>query len=469
MSHDYASSAVAFNSLPIELNKAIAHELESDRDIASYRLICRATNDAIDADNRSFWRAKFRKRYVFQEGKTNGELQKLYQHRSKLLRRGTGYDLFRGKDDPEREVVEMLRDLIVDTFQDAPEIHKNGRRNCKNQDRLREFTLNSKVLIHDRRAPPPREDEHGWIDQMLTAVKLMCAHFLFEFKGITHHIFAFDESQQAVYQSSHMATMFIGPLNKHLNMDWLGHCLDFFRHHMMSEEAGTLFENISELPPSQKPSAWRETLRTGARPLGRYWKGTYAFLDAPELAKLRRLDHTEVSSHYFIDKNVDEGKIQSLELEFSPKGKHMKWPQIFEDRLHSLDNSPGAGRRPQAKGKSKATNRNDENVQFVGTGEDLEDDFNAIGWLNPLPPQMGIPGWQRITFMKHFVENFDEVEQDNLWAYEGVVLPGDRIILGRWWYASEQVNFGQDYNGPFILWAVDPEPSSEDSDEAADE
>lgn len=161
--------------------------------------------------------------------------------------------------------------------------------------------------------------------------------------------------------------------------------------------------------------------------------------------------------------------MQSLELEFSPKGKHMKWPQIFEDRLHSLDNSPGAGRRPQAKGKSKATNRNDENVQFVGTGEDLEDDFNAIGWLNPLPPQMGIPGWQRITFMKHFVENFDEVEQDNLWAYEGVVLPGDRIILGRWWYASEQVNFGQDYNGPFILWAVDPEPSSEDSDEAADE
>lgn len=119
----------------------------------------------------------------------------------------------------------------------------------------------------------------------------------------------------------------------------------------------------------------------------------------------------------------------------------MKWPQLFEDRLRSLDNASESRVKAQGRSKPKPTNRNGESLQFVGTGEDLEDDFNAIGWLNPLPPQWGIPGWQRITFMKHFMENFDEVEQDNLWAYEGVVLPGGRIILGRWWYASEQVNF----------------------------
>ncbi len=43
--------------------------------------------------------------------------------------------------------------------------------------------------------------------------------------------------------------------------------------------------------------------------------------------------------------------------------------------------------------------------------------------------------------MKHFMDDLDQIEQDNLWAYEGVVLPGGRIILGRWWYASERVNF----------------------------
>ena len=72
---------------------------------------------------------------------------------------------------------------------------------------------------------------------------------------------------------------------------------------------------------------------------------------------------------------------------------------------------------------------------------DLEDDFHAVGWLNALPDQYGIPGWQRITFMKHFAEDLDNVDSDNLWAYEGVVLPGGRIIVGRWWFASETVDF----------------------------
>ena len=43
--------------------------------------------------------------------------------------------------------------------------------------------------------------------------------------------------------------------------------------------------------------------------------------------------------------------------------------------------------------------------------------------------------------MKHFAEDLDDVDSDNLWAYEGVVLPGGRIIVGRWWFASEVVNY----------------------------
>lgn len=80
-------------------------------------------------------------------------------------------------------------------------------------------------------------------------------------------------------------------------------------------------------------------------------------------------------------------------------------------------------------------------MQFTGTGTDLEDDFQALGWLNALPDQCGIPGWMRITFMKHFLEDLDDVDSDNLWAYEGAVLPGGRIIVGRWWFASETVDF----------------------------
>lgn len=86
----------------------------------------------------------------------------------------------------------------------------------------------------------------------------------------------------------------------------------------------------------------------------------------------------------------------------------------------------------------------------MGSGIDLDDDFNAIGWLNALPDQCGIPGWQRITFMKHFADDLDYVDGENLWAYEGVVLPGGRIMVGRWWFASEDT----DRNVSASFWRV---------------
>jgi hypothetical protein len=122
---------MAFSSLPIEvfgfsprnysldmltyrqLNKAIAHELETDKDITTYRLICRSTNDAIDADKCSFWRAKFREKFALTQGVNNKTLKRSYQLRAKLLRRGTGYDFFRGHRRREADVVSVLRDLIV--------------------------------------------------------------------------------------------------------------------------------------------------------------------------------------------------------------------------------------------------------------------------------------------------------------------------------------------------------------------
>lgn len=91
---------------------------------------------------------------------------------------------------------------------------------------------------------------------------------------------------------------------------------------------------------------------------------------------------------------------------------------------------------------TQSTPRNTSNIPFTGFGEDLGDGFYATGWLNPLPDQCDIPGWQRITFMKHFeLDPKDNTDEDNLWAYEGVVLPGGKFILGRWWYASDEVNF----------------------------
>ncbi|KAH3918232.1 hypothetical protein HBI56_143460 [Parastagonospora nodorum] len=457
MARDPPSQSAAFNALPIELNQAIARELDTDQDIARYAFVCRSTNNAVNADKGSFWRAKFREKYAFKEGRSNTELRSIYQVRSKHLRRGVVYPFYRGHNRREVDAILVLKDLIVESFQGSFGIDEFGRPRCKNHTVLRNFVLDSKILLNGRRAPPARNEPDS-VHPMLAAVKLMCSHFLFELEDANHQVFALEESQRVVYMATNKAPLYSGPSLSEINMDWVLHCLNFFRDHMMNEAAATLYDAVSELSPMQKPSAWQEPLRNGSYTLGSHWKGTYSFLDVPEITKLRKMSSDEDAEAFFCDKNVDEGKIQSLQLDFV-EGAQLRWPNIFEKRLHSLRNTV----EPQGRAKPKGE-PGSENVQFTGTGVDLEDDFNAIGWLNPLPPQHGIPGWQRITFMKHFMDDFDQVEQDNLWAYEGVVLPGGRIILGRWWYASENVDFNNDYNGPFILWAVD-EPDLEEEEE----
>lgn len=113
---------------------------------------------------------------------------------------------------------------------------------------------------------------------------------------------------------------------------------------------------------------------------------------------------------------------------------------------------------------------------FQGSGHD-GDKFYAAGWLNPLPAQQGIPGWMRWTMMKFFVDGeegggnepdepfamngntkadpLDYMDTEALWAYEGVVLPGGEIVVGRWWSPDADEYADEQYSGPFILWCVD--------------
>jgi hypothetical protein len=162
------------------------------------------------------------------------------------------------------------------------------------------FVLNSKILLNDRRAPPPARGEPEAIHPVLAAVKLMCSHFLFELESAKHNVFAMEESQRVVYMATNTAPMYSGPTMTTVNMDWILHCLHFFRHHMMNEDTATLYNAIDELSPRQKPSTWQEPLR----------KGSYSFLHQPEIDKIRKLSSDEAGDKYFCDKNVDEGKVQ---------------------------------------------------------------------------------------------------------------------------------------------------------------
>jgi len=87
---------------------------------------------------------------------------------------------------------------------------------------------------------------------------------------------------------------------------------------------------------------------------------------------------------------------------------------------------------------------------FTGKGVDFGDAFKVRGNLHAVAPVEDIPGWQRISFMKWWKDS-NGLE----WhvCCEGVVLPGNKIILGRWWSLIDDEE--RRSVGPFILWNVD--------------
>lgn len=282
--------------------------------------------------------------------------------------------------------------------------------------------------------------------------------------------YGFPDSQAAVYSTTNTKPLFGGHYGLDVNMEFVLQNINFWKYHMIREVENTLFYAFSELEECDQPRWLSSQLRQGGRrKLGKHWKGSYAYIEREEIEAIRtgKSDSDQIQDYFAGEDNAHE--FQDMVLEVMPEGSAVKWPRAFEQVLHSL--TP-----PVATAKTRAQKRSatpDEvakfkplSFQFEGGGQDVAEQFLAAGWLNQLPAQQGIPGWQRMTMMKYFETETGEIDVDALWAYEGVVLPGEQMVVGRWWSpgagADEEM-----YSGPFILWCVDG-PKYDELDGAED-
>lgn len=146
------------------------------------------------------------------------------------------------------------------------------------------------------------------------------------------------------------------------------------------------------------------------------------------------------------------------ESNFSSKA----WPASFDhyhDTNHYKEDEPS--RRRWA---LRRQNMKDPEVDFIkypiksffGSSRGRKDD-HFYGRLHGIPPQAGIPGFQRITIFKFYPDNNDMFDPSSMWVYEGCVLPGNRIIVGRWWWVSPDEDLADHEipSGPFLFWNVD--------------
>ncbi|MCJ1373186.1 hypothetical protein MMC20_004413 [Loxospora ochrophaea] len=189
-----------------------------------------------------------------------------------------------------------------------------------------------------------------------------------------------------------------------------------------------------------------------------------AYLHRSNLRRIRAL----VTPGTQIFQDVFDEDIAFLKLDFS---NSLTWPPNLEQLLNSLPSSLVVH---QNRGLPVTTSapppvKDVDYAIFTGIGKDC-DLFHCVGVLHPLPPQLGISGWQRITFLKVYDSTLvdagfhpDEADltriplnliEDGYWAYEGAVLPGGNMMLGRWWYPDPDVDPTRTYSGPFMHWHV---------------
>ncbi|KAF2211421.1 hypothetical protein CERZMDRAFT_98307 [Cercospora zeae-maydis SCOH1-5] len=449
-----------FDQLPIELMWEIGLQIESDKDLCNFQSSCRHANTT--TKDGKFWRRRFKLEFdsprVGSFIQNNAHFEDQYKKRRDVLRNKPFF--LQGTSRREMQCLAVLKDLILDSFSDRDGTSKNI------QDYVLGF-LHDGNLLEDifgakyvRRATSDKEVAQVKANPLMRMLQVLLAPVLLDPRPFGPDneppVADFPRSQFMAYSSVRQQPVFVGCSGVDVNFTWVLHQLNFWRCHMLSANEATLNFCYTLLEDHERPQFWSTALQhVDVDYIGKKWKGAYGFVNETDVLTIRTLDaaHEHIQDEFSGDEV--QGEFQDLTLDLTEAGEE-SWSPIFEDILRSLA-------KPQLKVRTRAQkasalpqeNLKSRSFRFGGRGEDQEERFLADGWFNSLPPQMGVSGWQRMTMMKYFTDDeTNEIDYEALWAYEGVVLPGGQIIIGRWWSPTNIID-GDPYSGPFILWCVD--------------
>lgn len=146
-----------------------------------------------------------------------------------------------------------------------------------------------------------------------------------------------------------------------------------------------------------------------------------------------------------------------------------KWPKQWENILCSDPFKNPESNTRQKWPSSRHTRYHPEKLekpeikQFWGTSRGAKTG-HFFGRIHAIAPQTDICGFQRLTMILFYTKDEDEedvYDPDQIWAYEGCVLPGGRIIIGRWWDPTADLSDDTINSGPFIWWNVNRSGATE--------
>ncbi|KAI6708363.1 hypothetical protein JHW43_009103 [Diplocarpon mali] len=471
----------AFKNLPLEIHQYIALFLPKDRDIMSYALICKKTGFAI---NPSVWRMRFLQFFDEVIGLQPKELTWRYAFRRDVCQNWVAFDLKGlglGRLDKEmqkvqvynqKNAIEVIQGLLLDSKASmtsdgngkqvvrglnlsyiADLLTGNGLSYLDIVDSIfnTSFDKDVNTAYNSRQVVTATKDK-----TLIYVVQLCLTPFSLHHEFCNRNVNHFDISQYHAYSRPCSQPICTGFFKQDVNVRWLLHVVNFFKYHFKSEGEGLMAHDYKELEVDQLPQFWVGNIKAGTQPLARHWKGAYMYMENSSLASLRNWDGKKSIIHQ--DALDGNESFQDIDMFFdNVQNSHYKWPQDWERILCSNPfEDPEQLRR--AKRHNVPTNQRPGVRQFWGSCRGSRRG-HFFGRVHALTLQQGFHGFQRISMMKFYTQvdqNEDHVyDSAQVWAYEGVVLPGGRIIVGRWWPARDDPNNVDTTSGPFIWWNVD--------------
>ncbi|MCJ1321426.1 hypothetical protein MMC15_006771 [Xylographa vitiligo] len=471
------------NILPPEIIDRVAFFLPRDRDVCNLDSTCLQTHAAISHPRSGIWIQRFSETFdipasIWGVGVNFQSEYKGRQWMRKLLRKRQihvvgGIDAINNN---EGVIIEFIRELIDDSFAVASSYGSphTGKRVSKNTKHLAEVTVNSFFLENSMRFASNEELSFP----QLQLYRLILTHLALDESARVPHCFEY--SQKAVYGHPVEFPLFEdGLLKNKLNLNNLLHIVNFFKYHITNSDEHSLHAPFHDLPDDEKPKAWDSPVKGGPQKLGTHWKGCSAYLydhtrmtshlrgnnpgyyptqvvaDAQSHIDLMRPHSSHTYSDVMDSEDNDDG-FTSMHLDFSrPK---TPWPPIFEHHLKSKAGASTSHYKQTSQEVQDEITARDRYHQFQGFGYNIEKHRYA-GYVSALPAQdpqevHEVHGFQRVTMMK-WINEEEQNSKDPLgkqtvvekhledihkagdlahvdvehWAYEGVVLPGGKIML----------------------------------------
>ncbi|OOF97676.1 hypothetical protein ASPCADRAFT_513362 [Aspergillus carbonarius ITEM 5010] len=385
------------------------------------------------------WRRRFKDLYDVPRHYSSNEIKIKYQIRAIVLSRPINFQY--GQKEKQTFWLEVMRDMLLES---------NEKTISKNLERIRCLLLGSVFLSRPVSGYGQKEADRP--SDLFCAIQLCLTDLALD-PLMSVRCLRTDYDIGAVYTYG-VETRPVVNSNK-LDLEKILHIRNFWLRHLLNPGEATFCASYSSLPSSYKPTPWGKVAPVEA---SAPWLG-YDSCIHPYPVSLGKLENRQTCA----DLDGHWTQVGFMSLQIKPDPNPLNWPPLFETII-PVDYSNS--QRSYFRGVRKSSGSIDERLCSVR------------GFYEPIPiPQGGFPGWCRICFAVYerdpndlppaatydttepatdeyawlFQEGWppSDLEAEFYWirGYEGVVLPGGRIMLGSW---VDMINTAD--RGPFIFW-----------------